>query len=177
VTLKTLQDLVRDGKLKEVINIYSSDPSFPLLIWISDDLALNAPKVAYARSRGVSVVQLASTSTAKAWIKVNRDFLKKHDNAADLRFISDQGRRELNSKGVPFHNSKAGNQITKFIRKKEFQAPILIYTEKKSLHLTRYVESYPNAGSMAGHYKTYKEFVSALGSRRKDDKGWMKYGA
>lgn len=65
----------------------------------------------------------------------------------------------------------------KFIRDKGFQAPVLIYTGKKSLHLTRYVESYPNAGSAAGHYEVYQEFISALGARRSDDKGWMKFGA
>lgn len=96
VTLKTLQDLVRDAKMKEIIQLYTSstwstsvspmvpshlacrlpaDPRFPLLIWISDDLALNAPKAAYAQERGISVVQLASTSTAKAWINANRSKL------------------------------------------------------------------------------------------------------
>ncbi|PPQ88416.1 hypothetical protein CVT25_011218 [Psilocybe cyanescens] len=177
VTLKTLQDLVRDASLKEVIQLYISDPKFPLLVWISDDLAINAYKVAYAQERGVSVVQLASTSTAKDWIRANQSFLLKHNNAGDLRFISDQSRNELNSKGVPYLNRNAGNQIIQFIRKKGFQVPVLIYTGKKSLHMTRYVESYANAGSIANHYNMYQQFVSALGARRTDDKGWMKYAA
>lgn len=65
----------------------------------------------------------------------------------------------------------------KFIRDRGFQAPILIYTNKKSLRLTRYVESYPNAGSAAGHHEVYQEYIAALGARRTDDKGWMKFGA
>ncbi|KAH9480852.1 hypothetical protein JR316_0007454 [Psilocybe cubensis] len=177
VTLKTLQDLVQNTKMKDTIKLYTSNPKFPLLIWISDDLALNAPKVAFALEKGVSVVQLATTATAKAWINANRNFLLKHDNAGEIRFISDQFRKELNAKGEAVPNRNAGNQIIKFIRDKGFQAPILIYTNKKSLHLTRYVESYPNAGSAAGHPEVYQEYISALGSRRVDDREWMKFGA
>lgn len=89
VTLKMLQGLVGHGKLKSVILLYSSGtvfpyskidlcynkvlaPAFPLLVWISDDLKANGRKATFAQKAGLSVIQLASTASAKAWIKVNK---------------------------------------------------------------------------------------------------------
>ncbi|PPR00555.1 hypothetical protein CVT26_009884 [Gymnopilus dilepis] len=173
VTLKALQDLVQDDGLERVVNIYTADPSFPLLVWISDDLTFNKKKVAFAQSKGLCVVQLSSTTTAKAWLKINKGVLKKHDNPGDLRFISDQARRELNKHGIIYNNRKAGEHITRFIRQEGFQAPILVYTSKRSVNLTRYVESFPSTGSIGSHYKVYAEFVSCLARRRGDDAAWV----
>lgn len=106
VTLRTLQALVRDKKLREAIVMYSSgtvhilasykpkltpltlDPGFPLLIWISDDLKINAPKVAFAQKQGVTVIQLANTASAKAWINVNKGKIRlsSHKNKQRLEF-------------------------------------------------------------------------------------------
>lgn len=92
VTLSTLQGLVKRRKMKDVIQFYTagisilssdstinladfnmfSDPAVPLLVWIDDDVVGNTWKVNKARERGVTVVQLPSTSAAKAWITVNR---------------------------------------------------------------------------------------------------------
>ncbi|KDR83207.1 hypothetical protein GALMADRAFT_134695 [Galerina marginata CBS 339.88] len=176
VTLKTLQQFARNKKLKEHIELYSSDPKFPLLVWISDDITINTAKAGFAQTCGVSVVQLVSTTTAKAWIKVNQSVLKKHDNPADLRFITDQVRIEPNSAGVPYKNRQAGNHITKFIRDEGFSSPILVFTGRQTLPKTRYVESYPMTGSAAGAER-YERFISALGKRRKDDKDWVGCGA
>ena len=72
---------------------------------------------------------------------------------------------------------KAGNEITKFIRDEGFTAPILIYTNKRGLELTRYVNLYPNTGSLTGSdYKVLHEYLESLGARRKGDTGWMKFG-
>jgi hypothetical protein len=46
-------------------------PTLPLLICINDDLEGNNRIAAYASKRGVTVVQLDSTSATKAWIRVN----------------------------------------------------------------------------------------------------------
>lgn len=58
-----------------------------------------------------------------------------------------------------------------------FNAPILICTSKRGIKLTRYVQSYPNTGSLTGSdYKIINEYVEALGARRVGDTGWMKFG-
>jgi len=103
------------------------------------------------------------------------EFLKKHDNPADIRFVSDQVRTEFSSKGVSFKNRNAGQEMTKFIRKEGFLAPILIYTTRWSVQLTRYVEAYKMVGSLV-HYKEFEQYVDALGARRRDDIQWVKYG-
>ena len=47
-------------------------PTFPLLIWINDDLKKKRRRIAYASKCGITVVQLGSTSAAKTWIRVNK---------------------------------------------------------------------------------------------------------
>lgn len=65
--------------------------------------------------------------------------------------------------------------MTKFIRKEGFLAPILIYTAESAIRFTRYVESYNMVGSSV-HSKEFKQYVDALGNRRRDDIQWIKYG-
>jgi len=65
----------------------------------------------------------------------------------------------------------------KFIRDHGFKAPILIYTAVQNVGLTRYVERYQMAGSVSSHYNVFREYVTALGARREDDRGWMKFNA
>ncbi|CAA7263417.1 unnamed protein product [Cyclocybe aegerita] len=173
VTMPTLKDLVGSRSMKETILTYTAEPNIPLLVWIDDDVVGNARKVEYARGCGVSVVQLASTSSAKSWITVNKGFLKKHDNAADVRFISDQVRVELKRDGQSFKNWHAGEDVTKYIRGEGFTAPILIYTGRRSLDHTKYVARYKNMGSLSGDYRAFQDFVSALGKRRSDDTKWI----
>ncbi|KAF8814917.1 hypothetical protein BYT27DRAFT_7238634 [Phlegmacium glaucopus] len=173
--LATLQDLVQNGNMKETVNTYSADPTLPLLIWVDDDILGNASQALRARKAGITVVQIGSTSAAKTWILTNREFLKKHDNGADIRFISDQVRTEFSPKGVSFKNRKAGREMTKFIRKEGFEAPILIFTTKWSIHRTRFVEAYKMVGSSIDH-GAFEQFVDDLAARRKDDTQWIKYG-
>jgi len=175
VSLATLQDLVQNGNMRETINTYSADPSLPLLIWIDNDILGNAPQALRARKAGITVVQIGSTSAAKIWININREFLKRHDNPADIRFVSDQVRTEFSPKGVSFKNRSAGQEMTKFIRDEGFRAPILIFTTEWGLHRTRYVESYKMVGSLLENYK-FEQYVDALGARRTDDTHWAKYG-
>ena len=102
------------------------------------------------------------------------EFLKRHDNPADIRFVSDQGRTEFGPKGVSSDNHSAGLEMTKFIRGEGFRAPILIFTSKRGVQFTRYVESYDMVGSLTGN-KKFEEYVDALGARRTDDIQWAKY--
>ncbi|KAF8965890.1 hypothetical protein BDZ97DRAFT_738998 [Flammula alnicola] len=177
VSCETFEQLIKNGKMTEVISSYSEDPPLPLLIWIDDDLVGNAPKVLEATKYGVTVIQLASTSTAKTWIDVNKEYLKAHDNPGDIRFISDQVRVEPGPDGVPFRNEDAGTQITKYLRGQGFKAPILIYTDRQSILKTHYVESDKMAGSVSSHYKVFKDYVAALGARKTGDRGWNKFDA
>lgn len=171
------------------------DPNLPLLIWIDDDVVGNGPKVLEASKCGVTVIQLASTSAAKAWITINagalqphtsisqtidvitKEFLKAHDSPAEIRFISDQVRIDTHSDRVAFENHNAGTETYHFIRGQGIKAPILVYTDRKSILLTHYVEKDEMAGSLNSHYKVFKEYVSALGAGRKGDRGWAKYNA
>jgi len=93
-----------------------------------------------------------------------------------VRYISDQVRTELNAEGVLFRNWKAGNEMTAFIRGEGIQAPVLIYTGLKSVHLTRYVNNFQRVGSLSGDYKAFQRYVDALGKRRQDDTDWIKFG-
>ena len=130
------------------------------------------------RKRGsVSIVVCSSKLTpTKTYTNIQLvEFIKKHDNPADIRFLSDQVRTEFSPEGVSFTNWRAGQEITKFIREEGFLAPILILTAGRGLVLTRYVEAYKRVGSLVG-YKGYKQYVDALGARRKDDTQWAKYG-
>jgi len=105
------------------------------------------------------------------------DYLKKNDGPNNFRFISNQIRLEVDPKGVLRKNKKAGNEITKFIRDEGLKAPILICTSKQQIDSTRYVQSYPNTGSLTeSDKKVVDEYLESLGARRKGETGWMKFG-
>jgi len=74
-------------------------------------------------------------------------------------------------------NLNAGEDITRFIRGEGLKAPILISTTSRAIRWTRYVEKYPNTGSVGGSYEILDKYVAALSARRKDDKAWMKFNA
>ncbi|KAF8809748.1 hypothetical protein BYT27DRAFT_7093771 [Phlegmacium glaucopus] len=175
VGLSTLHDLVQNGDMKEVINTYSADPTLPLLIWIDDDMFANEEQALDACQAGITVVQIGSTFAAKRWIRINREFLKKHDNPADIRFVSDQVRNEFSPEGVMFKNYSAGEEMTKFIREEGFLAPLLIYTGARHLYLTHYVDAYKMVGSSVDD-RVFERYASALGARRNDDTQWVRYG-
>jgi len=56
-----------------------SDLRPPVIVWVDDNPPNNVEPVAYARSRGVTVVELLSTASAKAWIEANQGI---HDPAS-----------------------------------------------------------------------------------------------
>jgi hypothetical protein len=43
----------------------------PLLVWIDDNPQNNVNEVAHAHSKGIQVIELPSTSVAKAWVEAN----------------------------------------------------------------------------------------------------------
>jgi len=90
--------------------------------------------------------------------------------------MSDQVRMELNAEGVLFKNFYAGYEITAFIRGEGIQAPILICTGWKAVHLTCYVNNFLRVGSTSGDPKVFQRYARALGQRRLDDTDWIKFG-
>ena len=105
------------------------------------------------------------------------EFLNKHDQPDKIRYISDHVRRERNSDGKLIENLNAGEDIIRFIRSEGLKAPILISTTSRAIRWTRYVENYPNTGSVGGSYEMFDRYVAALGAGRKVDKAWMKFNA
>ena len=105
----------------------------PLLVWIDDRPENNVCEVARARSMGVFVIELLSTSVAKAWVEANSgealflpwwssneanhlstlnvtllDFLNANDHLSRLRFISDNVRLESSQEAGSYINPTAG---------------------------------------------------------------------
>jgi hypothetical protein len=176
ISFSTFRAFMKVGRLAEVVKLYVEDPRLPLLLWIDDNLTGNTHEVLEAIKRGVTVIQLTSTSTAKAWIVVNKEFLKRHDSPANVRYISDQVRTEPGAHGATFTNYHAGSQIMEFIRDQGLKAPILIYTDRKGIEHTHYAERDKMAGSSVSR-KVCLEYIAALATRKKYDKGWMKFNA
>ncbi len=144
----------------------------------------------------ITVFQITSSTSAKAWITVNQglnllqylvepvfttclsvDFLKKNCHSGRIRFVVNQILYERNDYNLLSNNNNAGYQITSFIRNQGIKSPILVYTSKQNLHLTKYVETYDMVGSLCGNYLVFQAYIAALAGGRKDDTRWMRYNA
>ncbi|CAA7270690.1 unnamed protein product [Cyclocybe aegerita] len=177
ISFSTFQEFIRNGNLRETVHLFTADPHLPLLVWIDDDITGNIHKLLDVSAEHTTVVQLVSTAAAKAWVNVNHDFLKKYDDPAHIRFTSNQILEERNDYHVKVTNDQAGLQITSHIRDIGIKAPILIYTTKANIGLTRYVEDYDMVGSLGGNSLIFHAFVAALAGGRKDDSRWIRYNA
>lgn len=183
---------------------HNLDPRLPLLIWINEDVRENTDRVFEAISYGVTVVQLASIPSAKTWMAANRgayrgfvhsydvlniapslsaEFLKQNDEPSSIRFIISQ--TCIDTYFGSLESLEESNQtnrpdsMLRYIRDQGFAAPVLISSPKKTIHSTRYVEDdgLQMAGSTTLASSVYKEYVAALGARKKDDSGWRKFDA
>ncbi|TFK37393.1 hypothetical protein BDQ12DRAFT_736257 [Crucibulum laeve] len=170
-----LQRILGTWDMRSCIEDYMKDPKLPLLVWIDDIPSNNAGSVFYAQNMGVNVIQLTSTKMAQAWLAANIEFVRRNDNAASIRFVSDNVRWEDTSEGTRVENKTAGNDILKYLRQQLIVAPVLIYAGK-SLHRTKYVETYQMAGSTKEE-NTYRRYVFALAKRRSGDLEWRKFCA
>ena len=149
-----------------------------------------------ATEQGITIFQFTSSTAAKAWITVNQglnfldlsgwdqvslhisvDFLKKNCDSGRIRFVVNQILRERNDYNIMSNNHDAGYQVTSFIRNWDIKSPILVYTSKQNLHLTKYVEAFDMVGSLCGNYLVFQAYVAALAGGRKDDTRWMRYNA
>ncbi|KAF8965938.1 hypothetical protein BDZ97DRAFT_1810414 [Flammula alnicola] len=167
IQFSSFLEFVRNGKMENIIRSYSADPPLPLLIWIDEAVHANSHKVFEATTYGITVVQLASISSAKAWIAANYDFLKQNDDPAKIRFICQQVCYEKDEDGISY------------LRDQGFKAPVLISTSRTNMEWTKYVEKDAMAGSVAsGHSESvYQAYVSAMGEGKVDDGRWRKYDA
>ena len=52
----------------------------PLLVWVDDVPDGNSPLSEYARSLGITVVELTSTGAALAWLEANQGFDRRRDS-------------------------------------------------------------------------------------------------
>jgi hypothetical protein len=50
---------------------YSCDLQPPLIVWVDDCPENNTIEVSFARTKGITVLELTSTALAKAWIEAN----------------------------------------------------------------------------------------------------------
>ncbi|PPQ70374.1 hypothetical protein CVT25_000085 [Psilocybe cyanescens] len=177
ISFPTFQFYVRNGRLREDVHLYASDPYLPLLIWIDSDVSAITHQILECTGLGITVIQFASTATVKSWITMNIDFLKKHDSSTKIRFLCNQVLHERDSSHTPADNEEAGGQILSHIRGLDIHAPVLIYTTRSNITATKYVEQYDMAGSLGGNYSIFHSYVVALGKGTTDEGKWMKYDA
>ncbi|KZT60692.1 hypothetical protein CALCODRAFT_98273 [Calocera cornea HHB12733] len=157
----------------------------PLIIWVDDEPANNLHKVAFARSLGITVIELSSTALAKAWFDANEAFVRAHDTPNEIRVISDNARYESDT--IPFGphravedtvylNWSAGEKILRYLRGRRYRMPVLIHCRQPSIDITRYVLLYEQAGSTIS-IDVVKRYCQALADGRTDDASWKKWGA
>ncbi|KAF9525871.1 hypothetical protein CPB83DRAFT_858767 [Crepidotus variabilis] len=177
ITFATFRDFIRQGNLRETVNLYASDPPLPLLVWIDHDTTAVIPRVIEATKSNIAVYQISSTATAKRWISINEGFLQEQENSGRIRILLSQVLHERNDYHLNVVNENAGHQITAFIRGLNSKTPILVYTSKSKLHLTKYVQDYDMIGSLGGNHLVLQAYVAALAGGQKDDTRWTRYNA
>ncbi|KAF8875454.1 hypothetical protein BD779DRAFT_1678254 [Infundibulicybe gibba] len=189
VSLSSLERFVGNGTVSSAVERFmelelatrklepSQNGSLPLLVWVDDNPANNVREIAFAEGQGINVVPCVSTADAKAWIIKNEDFLRAHDAAHSIRFISDNTRLEsdpVSEPGLsPYYNITAGENITRFLRGRSLHAPVLIYCGGSIKH-THYVGMYRDAGSTC-RSDTVCRYIRALAERKGDDREWVGY--
>lgn len=128
----------------------------------------------------MKVFSFPSTASAKVWIDAHESRIRQQDDAGCLGFISDNTRWELESRwqqgtgvGSSFLDLSAGETILRYLRGKQYMAPVLIYCDL-SLPSTKYVRAYKRAGSTKAS-SVVRGFIQALGKGTDADKCWAKY--
>ncbi|KAF8875453.1 hypothetical protein BD779DRAFT_1678253 [Infundibulicybe gibba] len=142
VSLSGLERFVGSGSVSSAVEHFmelelaplklepSKHDSLPLIVWVDDNPTNNVREIAYAEKLGINVISCVSTVDAKAWIMKNEDFLRAHDAAHSIRFISDNTR--LESDLSPYYNITAGENITRFLRGRSLHAPCSFTAEAVS---------------------------------------------
>ncbi|EJU03293.1 hypothetical protein DACRYDRAFT_99588 [Dacryopinax primogenitus] len=169
---------------------YSEYPDMPLIVWVDDNPQNNTLEVRFARSLGITVVELTSTALAKAWFEANEEYIRMNDTPARIRVISDNARYESsvplpvpagwaeqrNSTGnLQYLNLSAGEQILRYLRGRQYRMPVLVYCGY-SIPSTDYVLRYEAAGSTNAS-TVVKNYCRELACGNTEDGKWKKFRA
>ena len=164
-------------------------------MWIDDNPENNSDRVAFAEYMGVTVFTLMSTASAKAWIDANEgktlqffsstmqsnamtptEHLRRRDDNCQLRFITDNARWESHiAQGRSKLELSAGEAILRFLRGRQYKAPVLVCTNK-SLPSTSYVLEYERCGSTTSNIVCLA-YIASLAYAVDHDRRWEKFGA
>ncbi|RDB27644.1 hypothetical protein Hypma_003168 [Hypsizygus marmoreus] len=169
---EAILECIREGTARSDYTFFKSKqdtvadmPRLPLLLWIDDTPSNNGYQVSNAVELGINVVQLTSTALAKDWIESNAEFLKRNDNPALIRVISDNIRPDPTFNALV--NISAGEHILRYIRGHGYRIPVLIYTGS-SVRQTIYVKKYEMAGSTST-FGACLQYINAFGAGQQDD--------
>jgi len=168
----------------------------PLLLVIDDHYKTGstAELISLAQSVGVHVCTFESTLAAEAWLKHNYgtwfeyvsipdilDFLRRHNTGApkNIRVITDVVRLEDQGDGEGLQpHGNAGYKITRYIRDRFNNIPILVFTSHDNIVNTKWVKDIWLAGSTC-NYPVAEEYVNQLGGESKHNCNvqWAQYDA
>ncbi|KZT60670.1 hypothetical protein CALCODRAFT_515263 [Calocera cornea HHB12733] len=171
---------------------YTVYPNLPLIIWVDDMPSNNIGEVTYARSLGISVIELTSTALAKAWFEDNEEFVRANDTPSRIRVISDNARYESDSvlpapspptvspsqpqsEDSFYLNMSAGEHILRYLRGRQYRMPVLVYCGW-SIFTTQYVLQYEEAGSTVGTH-VVRAYCEALAKRKSSDTFWRRFSS
>ncbi|KAL0066428.1 hypothetical protein AAF712_006470 [Marasmius tenuissimus] len=174
-----IQDQPQAKGLNPTRNLEPTPSSKPILILVDDCLENHTETLDHAESLGINSYAFTSTAAAKTWIEYNEDMLHHADEAAQLRVVSDNARWEKDVDADPSQTSvqfsmnlRAGEAIIRFLRGRQFTAPILI-SAGYSMPVTDYVLQYTNTGSTC-FQEVVNDFLDPL-SGRPDDGWWCDF--
>ncbi|KAG7092679.1 hypothetical protein E1B28_009013 [Marasmius oreades] len=149
----------------------------PILVLVDDNPENQLETLEHARALGVDRYVFKSTAAAKNWIEWNEDMLRQADQMNRLRIMSDNSRWEedidsCQKSPEPSMNLRAGETILRYLRGRQYRAPVLIYAGL-SMPMTNYVLQYSNSGSTC-YQEVVDSFLDGLLDPEKADDGWWR---
>ncbi|PBK75078.1 hypothetical protein ARMSODRAFT_951151 [Armillaria solidipes] len=165
--------------------IENADPTSikPILIMVDDEPENHRYTIDLVRSYNVDLFVFTSTASAKTWIDANEAMLRIADKFGRLRCVSDNARWEQDaSVSTPSSyqsprislNIYAGETILRFLRGRQYSAPVLI-AAGKSIMKTSYVLDYARAGSTC-YLDVLMDFIHPLiADDSGDDEWWFDF--
>ena len=112
-------------------------------------------------------------------ISLFTDELHHKEDRHQLRFITDNARWEnqtvVGTRLGSFLNPSAGEQILRFLRGRQYRAPVLVCC-CLSISLTTYILSYERSGSTTSG-NICLAYISALAEEKVDDREWEVFDA
>ncbi|KZT28736.1 hypothetical protein NEOLEDRAFT_773724 [Neolentinus lepideus HHB14362 ss-1] len=147
------------------------------LLWVDDNPENNMEEVAFALGHNIQVYQFTSTAALKMWLEAHQE-IRLLDDTSHLRVITDNARwesRRGNDRGKDIFNFSAGENLIRYMRGHQYQAPILVYCGA-SIPRTGYVLKYTDAGSTTTQFICHA-FISGLLAPDADERQWQTFNA